>query len=144
MAADGRGRRSDHFAGPGQAAASRRHRYVDFTATQPLYQWAKSHVSWVGRAVWRQHTDVTTRALTKHAAGCGDCTGVCMTVLQQCPQLPVLGVCLGHQALAHAHGAAVVHAPEPMHGRTSSVRRSLPLPSAVYPPLRRSVCRGVS
>ncbi|WP_211233341.1 aminodeoxychorismate synthase component I [Brevibacterium album] len=35
--------------------------------------------------------------------------------------LPVLGVCLGHQTLAHALGAAVVRAPEPRHGRTSSV-----------------------
>ena len=35
--------------------------------------------------------------------------------------MPVLGVCLGHQALAVAHGASVVHAPEPYHGRLSAV-----------------------
>jgi anthranilate synthase/aminodeoxychorismate synthase-like glutamine amidotransferase len=37
------------------------------------------------------------------------------------PQIPILGVCLGHQALAAALGANVIRAPEPVHGRTSLV-----------------------
>ncbi|MGV3104109.1 aminodeoxychorismate/anthranilate synthase component II [Rothia sp. 32237D007AR] len=48
---------------------------------------------------------------------------------------PLLGVCLGHQALAEAFGAVVGHAPELMHGKTSelvhtgqSVFKSLPSP----------------
>jgi anthranilate synthase component II len=36
--------------------------------------------------------------------------------------IPVLGVCLGHQAIAHLHGASVERAPMPRHGKSSQIR----------------------
>jgi para-aminobenzoate synthetase component 2 len=36
-------------------------------------------------------------------------------------EIPLLGVCLGHQAIAEAFGATVAHAEELMHGKTSQV-----------------------
>jgi len=38
------------------------------------------------------------------------------------PELPVLGVCLGHQAIAVAFGGSVGRAPVPIHGKTAVVR----------------------
>jgi len=46
--------------------------------------------------------------------------GICTEVIRSC-ELPLLGVCLGHQGLATAHGGKVSPAPEPMHGRISTV-----------------------
>lgn len=39
-------------------------------------------------------------------------------------KLPILGVCLGHQALGQAFGADVVRAREVMHGKTSAIRHN--------------------
>jgi len=39
-------------------------------------------------------------------------------------EMPVFGVCLGLQAIAQAFGANVVHAPAPMHGKTSAIIHS--------------------
>src|SRR5215207_1011969 len=46
--------------------------------------------------------------------------GVSLDVLCRA-EVPVLGVCLGHQALAHVAGGTVEHAPEVMHGRLSPI-----------------------
>jgi para-aminobenzoate synthetase component 2 len=48
--------------------------------------------------------------------------GVCVDLVRQCDdQVPILGVCLGHQAITVAYGGTVVRAPELLHGKTSAV-----------------------
>jgi para-aminobenzoate synthetase len=46
--------------------------------------------------------------------------GVCEEAIRH-SAVPLLGVCLGHQGLGTAFGAAVIAAPEPMHGRLSAI-----------------------
>jgi anthranilate synthase component 2 len=57
----------------------------------------------------------------------GPCTpneaGVCLDILAKAPDdLPILGVCLGHQAIAQAFGGQVTRAKSLMHGKTSPIR----------------------
>lgn len=50
--------------------------------------------------------------------------GMCVELVRLAGDTPVLGVCLGHEAVAVAHGAQVVPAAQPRHGRTSEVFHS--------------------
>ena len=57
----------------------------------------------------------------------GPCTpneaGVSLAVIERFgPRVPILGVCLGHQAIGQAYGGAVVRAGRIMHGKTSRIR----------------------
>jgi len=55
--------------------------------------------------------------------GTPESAGVSVELVGRCEQVgvPLLGVCLGHQAIAVAHGATVGRAPELLHGKTSEV-----------------------
>jgi para-aminobenzoate synthetase len=46
--------------------------------------------------------------------------GICRQLIEHC-ELPLLGVCLGHQGIAHINGGKVLPAPEVRHGRLSPV-----------------------
>jgi anthranilate synthase component 2 len=57
----------------------------------------------------------------------GPCTpseaGVCLDLIARAPEsLPILGVCLGHQAIGQAFGGEVIRAKTLMHGKTSPIR----------------------
>ena len=59
----------------------------------------------------------------------GPCTpneaGICMDIIRQADgTMPILGVCLGHQAIGQVYGGDIVRAPEPMHGKLSRVHHS--------------------
>ena len=48
--------------------------------------------------------------------------GICLELLKQfAGKIPILGVCLGHQAIGHVFGARVIRAENPMHGKSSPV-----------------------
>ena len=48
--------------------------------------------------------------------------GISITLIQKCAgEIPMLGVCLGHQAIGETFGGEVIQAPQLMHGKTSSV-----------------------
>jgi len=45
-------------------------------------------------------------------------------ILRFGPEIPILGVCLGHQCIAEAYGGKVVRAPRLMHGKSSMIRHN--------------------
>lgn len=49
--------------------------------------------------------------------------GICLDVIKKVsPQVPTLGVCLGHQGIAYAFGGSIVPAKRLMHGKTSLIK----------------------
>jgi para-aminobenzoate synthetase component 2 len=77
----------------------------------------------------RRNDEVTTHearafdgVLLSPGPGTPEDAGVCMDIVRECAgDVPIFGVCLGHQAIAAAYGATVDRAPELLHGKTSPV-----------------------
>jgi anthranilate synthase component 2 len=59
----------------------------------------------------------------------GPCTpneaGICLDLIKRASaQIPIFGVCLGHQAIGQAFGGSVIRAPVPVHGKLSEIRQT--------------------
>jgi anthranilate synthase component 2 len=59
----------------------------------------------------------------------GPCTpneaGICLDLIRKADgRMPILGVCLGHQAIGQIYGGTIVRAPEPMHGKVSRIHHT--------------------
>ena len=71
-------------------------------------------------------TKISAMPLTHIVISPGPCTpdkaGISMAAIRHfAGHLPILGVCLGHQALGQAYGARVIRAPAAIHGRTAPI-----------------------
>jgi anthranilate synthase component 2 len=55
-----------------------------------------------------------------------DSAGISLDMVHACAEreMPLLGVCLGHEAIGQAMGGKVVRAPEPMHGKLSAIQHN--------------------
>jgi anthranilate synthase component 2 len=70
--------------------------------------------------------DVSALAPEQIVISPGPCTpneaGISVALIRELgEQVPILGVCLGHQAIGAAYGGAVVRAPKVMHGKLSAI-----------------------
>lgn len=53
-------------------------------------------------------------------------SGICLEILKEITDIPILGICLGHQAFGLVHGATVKRLEKPLHGKTSVLTVSEP------------------
>jgi anthranilate synthase/aminodeoxychorismate synthase-like glutamine amidotransferase len=62
------------------------------------------------------------RIVISPGPGTPEDSGICLDAIRRFSgEIPILGVCLGHQAIGQAFGGKVIRAPEIMHGKTSRI-----------------------
>ncbi len=62
------------------------------------------------------------RLLISPGPGTPDDAGISLAAVSEfAAEIPILGVCLGHQSIAQAFGGRIVHSPRVMHGKTSLI-----------------------
>ena len=65
------------------------------------------------------------RILISPGPGTPDSAGISLAVIERFAEhIPILGVCLGHQAIAQAFGGTIGHAKRIMHGKTSQIHHT--------------------
>ncbi|MEC7642878.1 MAG: aminodeoxychorismate/anthranilate synthase component II [Pseudomonadota bacterium] len=100
--------------------------YDSFTHNLARYFEELGEAVWVVRNDAISITDLLARQPRALVISPGPCSpnesGVSLAAIEACAEhMPILGVCLGHQAIAQVWGAQVVRAPRVMHGKVSKV-----------------------
>lgn len=78
-----------------------------------------------------RNDELTVKEIKEHAPSCivlspgpgkPSDAGICEDIVKELKgSIPILGVCLGHQAICEAYGAKIIHAADLMHGKTSEI-----------------------
>lgn len=66
-----------------------------------------------------------THIILSPGAGYPKSAGICIDLISQNTKIPLLGVCLGHQAIVEAFGGEIIRAPRVMHGKSDMITISL-------------------
>ena len=100
--------------------------YDSFTYNLVHYFGELGHTSEIHRNDKISVAGVIAKNPTAIVLSPGPCTptdaGICLELIEAAgPTIPILGVCLGHQDIGQVHGGIVKRAPQPMHGKMSTL-----------------------
>ena len=116
------------------------HLIASVNGIEPLV--VKNDVNWVWLSEMHQQNRFANVVISPgpgHPACDKDC-GISYRAIQEL-KIPVLGVCLGFQMIGYCFGARVTHAPEPWHGRESTIVQKIKDPLFAQIPEKFTVIR---